>query len=303
MCEQCGLRAHSAKGPLTAQQARKRDPTLTTGLRQKFVRDMDSRFNQLNRLIRETVITNDALGLKVNAAAAGRRAFDFPRSAAKVEAFMRWLRLTQDELLFEVTRGTRRAVTGNALWADVYLESAYQRGLATASSQMAGMGVAVGSNYINNAWYRPIHADSIGLIYTRTYSDLKGVTEAMDGRISRALAQGLAEGLSSDKIAKELFKVVSTIGKTRARVIARTEVVNAVSEASLNSYEEAEIEGVQLDAEFSTSGDEAVCEKCDALSKAGPYTIKQARGLIPAHPNCRCGWRPIVTDPRRASLS
>lgn len=305
MCEQCGLSVHSAKGRITAQQARRRDPTLTTGLRRKFVRDMDARFNELKRLIRETIVDNDAFGLQpsVNAEAAGKKAFAFGRSAQKAEAFMAWLRTAQNDLLLQVRAGTAKGVVGNQLWANTYIETAYQRGLATAASQLQGVGVSVSSNWINNAWFRPIHADSLGLIYSRVFTELRGITEAMDTQISRVLAQGLAEGRASLSIARDLNDRVDKIGKTRARMLARTEIVSAVSESTLNSYEEAGIEGVGLEAEFSTSGDEAVCEKCEALAAAGPYTIAQARRLIPAHPNCRCGWRPIVKDPARVALN
>jgi 8-oxo-dGTP pyrophosphatase MutT (NUDIX family) len=34
-----------------------------------------------------------------------------------------------------------------------------------------------------------------------------------------------------------------------------------------------------------TAGDDKVCPTCDAISENGPYTINEARSLIPAHPN------------------
>lgn len=303
MCNQCSPGQRSAKHVMHAQAARNTDPTKTLTLRRKFERDLDKRFNRLKRLITETLVAQDALGLKTNAEAAGNRAFAFARSAQKVDAFMAWLRQQQQELLFEVRQGTRRAITGSVLWADVYIDTAYQRGLASAASNLQGVGVSVSDNWLNSAFFRPVHADSIGLIYTRVYSDLQGITEAMDAQISRVLAQGLAEGRASDSIARDLNDRVDKIGKTRARMLARTEVVNAVSESTLNSYEEAGLEGVGLQAEFSTSGDEAVCEKCEALAAAGPYTIAKARGLIPAHPSCRCAWLPVVGDPTTVALN
>lgn len=302
MCNQCPPGQRSAKHVMHAQAARKTDPTQTLTLRRKFERDLDKRFNQLKRLISASLIGNDALGLKTNAPAESG-AFAFTRSAQKVDAFMAWLREQQQELIFEIRRGTRRAVTGSNLWADVYIDTAYQRGLASAASRLQGVGVSVSDNWLNSAFFRPVHADSIGLLYSRVFSDLRGITEAMDSQISRVLAQGLAEGRASDSIARDLMDRVDKVGKTRARMLARTEIVNAVSEASLNSYEEAGLEGVGLEAEFSTSGDEAVCEKCEALAAAGPYTIAQARGLIPAHPSCRCAWLPIVGSPTKVFLN
>lgn len=75
--------------------------------------------------------------------------------------------------------------------------------------------------------------------------------------------------------------------RKRAEMIARTETSRAVSEGTLQAYEEAEI-----DAEWLTRGD-AACDIC-APNDGQIFTIAEARGQIPAHPNCICGWRPAV---------
>lgn len=205
---------------------------------------------------------------------------------------MEWLKSAQKDLLLETSRGVSR-LSGSPIWADVYISSAYQRGLAQAASKLRAQGVEVSDRWLDSAFYRPVHADSIGLIYTRVYSDLVGITEAMDSQISRALAQGLSEGRSADSITRTILDRVDKIGKVRARMLARTELVRAVSESTLNSYEEAEVEGVNLQAEFLTARDDSVCPDCQALSER-EYTIQEARGLIPVHPNCRCAWVPVV---------
>ncbi|RZN24777.1 HK97 gp10 family phage protein [Bradyrhizobium sp. Leo121] len=41
-----------------------------------------------------------------------------------------------------------------------------------------------------------------------------------------------------------------------------------------------------------TMGDEEVCKICEALEEGGPYTIEEARTLLPAHPHCRCVVQP-----------
>jgi len=41
-----------------------------------------------------------------------------------------------------------------------------------------------------------------------------------------------------------------------------------------------------------TAGDDKVCDECDDIAAAGPYDLDEARGLIPAHPNCRCAFVP-----------
>ena len=41
-----------------------------------------------------------------------------------------------------------------------------------------------------------------------------------------------------------------------------------------------------------TAGDDRVCIVCEEISEEGPYTLAEAQGLIPAHPNCRCTFVP-----------
>ena len=84
-------------------------------------------------------------------------------------------------------------------------------------------------------------------------------------------------------------------------MLTRTEVINAHAEATLNSYVEAGLEGVTVNAEYTTAGDDKMCPKCVAL-QGRPYTIDEARGLIPQHPNCRCAWSPVVVDPQGVVL-
>lgn len=41
-----------------------------------------------------------------------------------------------------------------------------------------------------------------------------------------------------------------------------------------------------------TAGDDRVCDVCDDIAADGPYSLDEAQGLIPAHPNCRCAFVP-----------
>ena len=43
--------------------------------------------------------------------------------------------------------------------------------------------------------------------------------------------------------------------------------------------------------EWSTTGDERVCPKCKPLGGM-VLKIKEAKGMLPRHPNCRCAWIP-----------
>jgi SPP1 gp7 family putative phage head morphogenesis protein len=148
---------------------------------------------------------------------------------------------------------------------------------------------------VQGAFLRPVHADRAGLIYTRAYNELEGITAQMSAAISRTLAQGIIEGRSPREMAKKLAERIDISAK-RARVIARTEVIRAHADATLNSYAEAGLEGVTIESEFSSTDDNKRCPKCANL-EGSVYTIEDARGVIPVHPNCRCAWSPVVRDP------
>lgn len=45
-----------------------------------------------------------------------------------------------------------------------------------------------------------------------------------------------------------------------------------------------------------TAGDDKVCPICEDIAQEGPYSIDAARGLIPAHPSCRCAFVPSDED-------
>lgn len=301
------------------------DPTRTTMLRRLYERDMRRRFRQIRRAIIELIVLDDVFGLqtetanaslltqvrlpagfKTHATKPGKRAFAFTRSDQKVSSFMDWLRRAESADILEVSPGTPMQAAAQSAWQNVYLRSAYQKGLANAGAQLKKQGVEVEDSWLQQAFFRPVHADRAGLIFTRAYGQLEGITDTMDGQISRALAEGIVEGLGARQLAKKVAERVD-VGLTRARVLARTEVIAANAQASLNAYKEAGIEGVKVLSEFSTAEDNKVCPKCQSLddrygANGKPLKVSDAEGIIPVHPNCRCAWVPVVIDPEGKAL-
>lgn len=305
------LRTMSAQPALRVSRKRRQDPTQTTMVRWAFEREVNRRFAELRRLVQAAVVDNDVLGLasspgpRVHVEIPRPGAFAFSRTDRKISSFMEWLRLAAQDNILDVRLGVPMARAAETAWSNVYIQSAYQRGLAQAANELRGQGVSVSDRYIDGAFLRPFHVDRAGIAFTRTFDELRGVTEAMDQQISRVLAQGLVEGRGPMDIARSLNDRVDKIGRTRARTIARTEVISAHAEATLNTYDEAGVLGVRVMAELATAQDDAVCEECMALetqTAAGPISIDDARGLIPVHPNCRCAILPVVMDPSGARL-
>lgn len=276
---------------------RRIDPTRTYVLRKTFEAQMFRRFTALKGRINEAIIEKNGFGFNAN-----DREFAFPRDSQKVAAFMEWLNQQAQIGVLGIRVGTPIERAAENAWTRIYIDSAYKRAIEQAGQDLRKQGVQVAGTWTANAFFRPIHADAAGLAYTRAFRELKGVTDEMDKQISRVLTQGIIDGMGSRAIAKQINDRVDSIGLTRARMLARTEIVRAHSEATLNAYEEAGAEGVIADVEFSTAGDNAVCPECESL-EGKEFTIDESRGIIPVHPNCRCAWKSIIYNPKGIRLN
>lgn len=126
--------------------------------------------------------------------------------------------------------------------------------------------------------------------------------------IQETLFQAVAEGQGADVTARDILalgikplpikdkdgKIVRMISsRARARMIARTEHARAVNTGTLQAYSNYGVEMVEI----ITVGDNMVCDDCIELQDNNPYTLQEAMALLPAHPNCRCSYGPVVEKP------
>lgn len=322
----CHAPGKSVNRPFTLAQRTNaivhRDPTRTISLRNRFVAELNRRFRKLAEAIRVSVEDNDCFGLAEKKqisilTSIPPRAFQFKTSPQKVHGFMDWLEGEVDKDLLTVTRGPRRVVAGAKRWSDTYIESSYQKGMMDSYGKLvkAGgkkatekLGTTNATDFVKVGFGMPFHADRVGLLYIRAFDELKGITASMERTISSSLAESLAEGRSPYQVARILMSRIEDTGEDlgfedtmgrqvpalqRARVLARTEIIRAHAEANLNTFEEAGIEGVAVEAEWVTAGDDRVCPRC-APMEGKQYSIQDAHGRIPLHPQCRCTWVPVV---------
>ncbi len=290
----------------------RRDPTNTLGLRRRFGAEMYKRFRELKGVIRKAIIQDDVFGLKHNSvttqqlSSPGARRFAFSRSQQKAEGFMDWLRHQQERGILEVTRMEQMGMPVEEHWSGMYVKSAYRKGLDRGHTELRRAGHNVPTidelGGIDAVFHHPQHLDRAGSAYTRVFSELRGVTEAMDQQISRKLAEGLTQGWGPGKMAKEINGRVDSIGLNRARTIARTETIRAHHSAMVQEYRNWGAVGVRVKAEWKTAnypvgfGPLMVCPDCAAL-EGRVYTLEEIEALIPLHPNCRCIALPLdVTD-------
>jgi SPP1 gp7 family putative phage head morphogenesis protein len=151
--------------------------------------------------------------------------------------------------------------------------------------------------FLRSSFARPVGTERIKVLAKRSFDDLEGITQQMAKRMGRILMDGLTQAVKPALIGKRLANELG-IAQDRAGTIARTEMVRAHSEGQLDAFDDLGIEEVGAQVEFATAGDDVVCPDCEALD-GSVFTIDEARGMIPQHPNCRCAWTPWLPQARK----
>lgn len=288
--------AGHASRDVAHNERRRVDPTRTKTPRKRFTGHLRQRFNAIKWHIRRGVVENDAFNLTGGDGAADIRrlagnvptddsltpgvgGFDFPRDRQAVEAFGEWLDTALEEEVLEEYAG------------DQYLRQGHARGIKHADAELRSEGYDPPESSVAATLRKPVHREKLELIYGRAYQELRGVTDATAQEMRRTLAEGLAEGVGPRDLATDLNDRVEKVGKTRAEVLARTEVVRAHSAGTIDRYQEVLGDDAEVTpmAEMLVSGDRRTCDQCLAL-EGNTYKLEEARGLIPVHPRCRCAF-------------
>ena len=304
---------------LLGRDATRVDPTGTGAIRQAYERNLVRRFRKVASMARKALVERDVLGLKPKAVEARvqaaefrsalfpvardsavppRHAFQHSAPADRLDAFSGWLYEIAQEEILGIIPGLPSRMAGRSTWQAQFLSRARRKGEGDAKArikQAGGTKRRAGDDLALNRKEKIAARERADLIQQRAFGELEGITDATASRVSRVIAQGIEAGRSPAQIARELTRAVEGIGITRARTLARTETIWAYNEAALNEYEEAAIAGVAVEAEFSTSEDDAVCPECEAL-EGKVFSLDEAHGMIPVHPNCRCAFIPLIPE-------
>lgn len=294
----------------------KLDPTRTFLLRRKAVADMRKKFQKIISAVYQLIVTDDAFGLKKSemknslgllgqqSKIIQKRAeqiinanhFQFLTNDRKVSEFKKWLKIQVDSNILQVSGGLV-----DRPWTAEYIDSAYKKGMMGAYtavhhedlSKSPDWYLGTKEGFLRQAFAQPESTAKVRLLYTRSYSDLKGITDQMDVQMSRILANGLVNGEGPLAIARQMSNSIEGLSKTRAQVLARTEIINAHAEGQLDAFEQLGVEKVNAEVEWLTAGDGLVCDECDEMG-GKVFSVEEAHGMLPLHPNCRCAWMPVV---------
>ena len=229
--------------------------------------------------------------------------FAFRSNDDKVKEFVRFVGETFDAKVNGKTQEgvlARYVATMHAKGVDRAYKDANRYGLRGGTKEKELMNKGGRAEFLRRAKIDPELIDRVKVLASRTYLDVQDVTRKSAGTLRRILVDGMAAGENPRQVARRMMDELD-MTKVQATRIARTEMIRAHAEGQLDAFERMGIKGVSGDVEFSAtktlSGDfdSKVCPLCQELD-GKVMTIREARGVIPVHPNCRCAWKPAPEE-------
>ena len=141
--------------------------------------------------------------------------------------------------------------------------------------------------------------EALELLEEINFNRITDCTQTMQKSITYSMQRGILEGWGTNKIANEIRRNIKgnqNMGITRAKTIARTEIVNAYNQANQNKDRE---NGVKKYI-WITSFDDRTCPEC--MGYDGQIFTVGKDIVPPAHPNCRCSTSPYYEKQQQINL-
>lgn len=293
----------------TPVSANARDPSNTKGLRVDLLKEIRRRSTALKTRIRQKIgYENDALHLMEDAPGGlltsnEKDRFEFTTRQELIRKFVRWLRARINDEILEPA--TTQEVRGGEHWLARYIRPAAGRGYKTATGRLMQKGVSVENRDLAVVFNLPVHRRQLQQLYTRAYGNLTDITDDLADEIRDELTQGLADGDNPRDMARRLNERVSTIQKTRAETLARTEIIHSHTQEAITRYRDAGDDIGLRHTGRMTARDLDVCAFCRRTSDA-VYTLDEFQSTVvlfrgqtyrlapPSHPNGRCSPVPEI---------
>ena len=271
------------------------DPTRTAALIRRAFQRTNGKFIRINAAIRKKIVDENVLGgtpdpLDTNAPKKRKYTYEYvPLGNTPFQLFM--------ENLVDKELDLRRTGEYKNFWLSTFVGSGYDAGIkATRSGIKKQVGDSIQMLPLDSALNNPAHLERAQAVFTRTFNGMKGVGETMTDQMRSELAQGVLEGRNPIDIAASIKDRVNKIGRTRTRLIARTEIINAHQGASIQEVKNLQesFGSIELKMRWNTTMDGN--ERPDHAERNGQiYTTDEAEALI-GEPNCRCSVDPYLPD-------
>lgn len=197
-----------------------------------------------------------------------------------------------------------------------YLSSAYNdaiRDTIQSSKNMAdpnvvGNEISMMVRQLDADAFNPQQVQSLGLVYSRVFNEMKGLTDSMKVDLSETLTRGMASGLGIREITQDIAKRVG-VGFSRAQRISRTEILGAYRTAQraktkqINDDIYADSPFVQKQLWFSALAQTS--RKWHVSRHSEVYTLQEVEQFYSENGNsiqCLCSQSPILVNRKTGAV-
>jgi len=275
------------------------NPTRTRTIEANWLREINRRWSAFKKS------TVDRLREMNRAATIVNQGEIFTLDASQQRVYLSFLQGEIDRLLMVTNEPPN--------WQGVYQTQSYQRAIDATRASLISQGADIvpteverlaaldlqpftATPSLGTAGAAPIHRDALEFLHARSYNSLKGWTDAMARETRQILFDGVAQGKGIDDVVREMVDR-QDVSRSRARVIARTETIQAFQISSTNEAQRASEEiGEEVLLRWLTVRDTRV-RHLHATWHGTLTTPQDNRARINVSPwNCRCGTAPVIEE-------
>jgi hypothetical protein len=230
-----------------------------------------------------------------------RKAFlrEYRKRARLVRAELTSLIKSQDDYtlgFFDASSFFQTTNPFGALWVNEFIEKAHRKGMERAYSdvrrrmqvQSPGIFAATQREFISAISKKQETSLSFTLMMEVANESVNNIVSKLSADIRRAVFYGTLQELTPRQLNQSFVQIFQKAEKAITKVV-RTEVVRAHAEGQLDMLEFMDVQEIVALVEWTTA--DKPCSLCSAMAGT-VFTVKEARGLIPRHPNCMCSWIP-----------
>jgi hypothetical protein len=279
----------------------RRDPTRSGSIRRHGRGLVNRRVFELHTNLRTNLQEHDVFGLRT--------------PEQQPASIIAWLennaqKLGRAEPMLQTM--VERALATPPDWLRETVTAAVERGVTQALRELRAPDSSIDSSEVNE-----FHS-------VKAANEVQGISWETRRRLLRHIGKALEAKQRPTELMREIRLSLEKVTRRRLILLVNTAVVGAINAGKLLTYRAHGVERVGIEPEWLphgftrrrhpvadhhyhrrasiwrdaelvnvlTAGDDSVCEDCEDIAGDGPYTLEEAQGLIPAHPNCRCAFVP-----------
>jgi len=200
-------------------------------------------------------------------------------------------------------------------WQEQYQRRSYELAIERTNQELKRQGVALTSleegaaltalelsaviasfDSIAPNLFNPVHQEALSFLFTRSFEALSGMSQEMARTVRTILFNGAQQGIGINELARQINDRIN-VGRSRARLIAQTETIQAFQRGTINQAALAgEFLGEEVGLRWLTRRDNKV-RHLHAGWHGKVFTKENAFKNINISPwNCRCGLSPVIEE-------